>query len=147
MAPEYMVGDQRSAACSWPDVLVYQQTPALERDVTLTGPLAAELQVSTTGTDSDWIVKLVDVYPDDFPDPDPNPAGERLGGYQQLSKRRCDPRPVPKSACSTPRTVSARRADGGAVQASGAINQGSFRTGHRIMGGPGPEQLVPPGGL
>jgi len=40
--------------------------------------------VSTTGTDSDWIVKVVDVYPDDYPDPDPNPTGVRMGGFQQL---------------------------------------------------------------
>jgi putative CocE/NonD family hydrolase len=82
MAPEYMVGDQRSAA-QRPDVLVYQTAP-LERDVTLVGPLRAELHVATTGTDSDWIVKLIDVYPDDYPDPDPNPSGVRLGGFQQL---------------------------------------------------------------
>jgi putative CocE/NonD family hydrolase len=43
-----------------------------------------ELFVETTGTDADWVVKLIDVYPDDHPDPDPNPAGVRLGGYQQL---------------------------------------------------------------
>ena len=41
-------------------------------------------RVSTSGTDSDWIVKLIDVYPADSPDPDPNPTGVRMGGYQQL---------------------------------------------------------------
>jgi putative CocE/NonD family hydrolase len=82
MLPEYMTGDQRFAARR-PDVLVYE-TEVLEKDVTLAGPLTAELFVSTTGTDSDWIVKLIDVYPDDYPDPKPNPTGVRLGGYQQL---------------------------------------------------------------
>ena len=43
-----------------------------------------ELTVSTTGTDSDWVVKLIDVYPDDYPDPDPNPTKVKMGGYQQL---------------------------------------------------------------
>ena len=52
--------------------------------MTLVGPIRAELQVSTTGTDADWVVKLIDVYPDDHPDPEPNPAGLRMGGYQQL---------------------------------------------------------------
>ena len=52
--------------------------------MTLAGPLAASLFVSTTGTDSDWVVKLIDVYPDDYPDPNPNPANLRMGGYQQL---------------------------------------------------------------
>jgi predicted acyl esterase len=44
----------------------------------------AELHVSTTGSDSDWIVKLIDVYPDDYPDPKPNPTGVRMGNFQQL---------------------------------------------------------------
>jgi putative CocE/NonD family hydrolase len=79
---EYMIADQRFAARR-PDVLVYE-TDDLEKDVTLLGPLVADLQVSTTGTDSDWIVKLIDVYPADYPDPKPNPTGVRMGGYQQL---------------------------------------------------------------
>ena len=41
----------------------------LEEDLTVAGPIEAELFVSTTGTDSDWVVKLIDVYPDDYPDP------------------------------------------------------------------------------
>ena len=43
-----------------------------------------ELHVSTTGTDADWVVKLIDVYPGDFPDPKPNPTEVRMGGYQRL---------------------------------------------------------------
>ncbi len=82
MFPEYMCADQRFAARRT-DVLVYESDP-LARDVTLAGPLAVELHVSTTGTDSDWIVKLIDVYPNDHPDPNPNPTGVRMGGYQQL---------------------------------------------------------------
>jgi putative CocE/NonD family hydrolase len=82
MAPEYMVDDQRQAARR-PDVLVYQ-TAVLEEDLSLVGPIQAELRVSTSGTDSDWIVKVIDVYPNDFPDPSPNPTGVRMGGYQQL---------------------------------------------------------------
>lgn len=82
MAVEYMVADQRFASRR-PDVLVFH-TDVLEEDVTIAGPLQAALHVSTTGTDSDWVVKLIDVYPDDYPDPNPNPAGVRMGGYQQL---------------------------------------------------------------
>jgi uncharacterized protein len=78
----YPVHDQRFAAAR-PDVLVYETAP-LEEDLTFAGPLKATLHVSTSGTDSDWIVKLVDVYSGDFPDPNPNPAHVRLGGYQQL---------------------------------------------------------------
>jgi putative CocE/NonD family hydrolase len=82
MAAAYMADDQRFAAAR-PDVLVYQTEP-LDADVTLAGPISARLKVSTSGTDSDWIVKLIDVYPGDFPDPDPNPHGVTMGGYQQL---------------------------------------------------------------
>jgi predicted acyl esterase len=56
----------------------------LEEDLTFAGPLKATLHVSTTGTDADWVIKLVDVYAGDFPDPNPNPANVRMGGYQQL---------------------------------------------------------------
>ncbi|HUR55372.1 MAG TPA: CocE/NonD family hydrolase, partial [Gemmataceae bacterium] len=82
MFQEYMTADQRFAS-QRPDVLVYQ-TPVLTEDTTLSGPIEVELYVSTTGTDADWVVKLIDVYPDDAADPDPNPTGVRMGGYQQL---------------------------------------------------------------
>jgi putative CocE/NonD family hydrolase len=82
MSADYMTGDQRFAARR-PDVLVYQ-TPVLEEDLTIAGPIDVDLHVSTTGTDSDWVVKVIDVYPDDYPDPNPNPTGVRMGGYQQL---------------------------------------------------------------
>jgi putative CocE/NonD family hydrolase len=62
MAKDYMAEDQRFASRR-PDVLVYQ-TGALPRELTLAGPLKAELFVTTTGTDADWIVKLIDVEPD-----------------------------------------------------------------------------------
>ncbi len=82
MTVEHMVDDQRFAATR-PDVLVYATEP-LEEDVTIAGPITPSLFVSTTGTDSDWVVKLIDVYSGDFPNPDPNPTGVQLGGYQQL---------------------------------------------------------------
>jgi uncharacterized protein len=93
MATTYMVDDQRFAS-SRPDVMVYQTEP-LETDLRVAGPLKVTLHVSTTGTDSDWVVKLIDVYPPDFPDADPpplrpgqtRPSDDRvvkMGGYQQL---------------------------------------------------------------
>ena len=82
----YPVHDQRFAA-SRPDVLVYETEP-LEEDLTFAGPLKATLHVSTTGTDADRVVKLVDVYAGDFPDPKPNPADIAMGGYQQLVRGR-----------------------------------------------------------
>jgi uncharacterized protein len=62
MAIEYMCDDQRFAARR-PDVLVYQ-TEAFSDDLVVAGPLDVDLWVSTTGTDSDFIVKLIDVFPD-----------------------------------------------------------------------------------
>jgi uncharacterized protein len=82
MATEYKTADQRFAARR-PDVLVFE-TPELEEDLTIAGPIPVELFVSTTGTDADWVVKLIDVYPNDYPDPRENPAAVKMGGYQQL---------------------------------------------------------------
>ena len=82
MPGDYMTYDQRFASRR-PDVLVYETEP-LEHDVTIAGPLHPMLSVSTTGTDSDFVVKLIDVYPNDYPDPDPNPMHLHMGGYQQM---------------------------------------------------------------
>ena len=82
MAPEYMTADQRHASRR-PDVIVYQ-TEIFEEDRIIGGPIEVELNVSTSGTDSDWVVKLIDVYPNDYPDPKENPSGVKMGGYQQL---------------------------------------------------------------
>ncbi len=78
----WMVEDQRFAARR-PDVLVYQ-TDILTEDLTIAGPLIASLYVSTTGTDADWVVKLIDVYPGDAPDNKPNPCDVRMGHFQML---------------------------------------------------------------
>jgi len=82
MTREYMVDDQRFASRR-SDVLVYQ-TDVLDNDLTVAGPLTSSLVVSTTGTDSDFVVKLIDVYPDNAPDNVPNPTGMKMGGYQML---------------------------------------------------------------
>ena len=82
MAPEYMTADQRHASRR-PDVLVYQ-TDVFEQDHVVGGPIEVEFNVSTSGTDSDWVVKLIDVYPNDYPDPKENPTQVKMGGYQQL---------------------------------------------------------------
>ncbi len=82
MTREYMTDDQRFASRR-PDVLSYQ-TDVLMDDVTVAGPLQADLFVSTTGTDADFIVKLIDVHPDDAKDVEPNPTNFRTAGYQML---------------------------------------------------------------
>lgn len=82
MPRDYMTYDQRFASRR-PDVLAYETAP-LDRDITVTGPVEVSLRVSTSGTDSDFVVKLIDVYPNDYPNPDPNPNHLHMGGYQQL---------------------------------------------------------------
>lgn len=82
MTREYMTDDQRFASRR-PDVVTYQ-TDVLEADVTLAGPVLADLWVSTSGTASDWIVKLIDVFPGDHPDTEATADNRRMGGYQMM---------------------------------------------------------------
>ena len=77
-----MTDDQRFAARR-NDVLAYQ-TKVLDEDLTLAGPILADLWVATSGTAGDWIVKLIDVFPDDAPDHDDTPRGRHMGGYQMM---------------------------------------------------------------
>ena len=79
---EYMAEDQRFASTR-PDVLVFE-TIELEEDLTLAGPITADLLVSITGTDADFIVKLVDVYPDSAITPRDAPRGTVMAGMQVL---------------------------------------------------------------
>jgi putative CocE/NonD family hydrolase len=87
----YMVDDQRFASYR-ADVLVYETDP-LEEDVTIAGPISPKLKIASSGTDSDFDVKLIDVYPEDYPDPDESLNGNKrildapplhMGGYQQM---------------------------------------------------------------
>jgi putative CocE/NonD family hydrolase len=86
----YPAEDQRFASAR-PDVLVYE-TPPLESDLTLAGQIGVSLKVASSGTDADFIVKVVDMYPNDAPVNPEVPAavatltGERLAGYEQLVK-------------------------------------------------------------
>ncbi len=82
----YMVDDQRFAATR-PDVLVYATGP-LEEDLTIAGPIKVKLKVASSGTDSDFVVKLIDVYPSDLPEAEETNSGStppvHMAGYQQL---------------------------------------------------------------
>jgi putative CocE/NonD family hydrolase len=60
-----------------PDVLSWETAP-LSSDLTVTGDIVAHLFASTTGTDSDWVVKLIDVYPEEYP------AESTMGGYELM---------------------------------------------------------------
>ncbi len=128
MTREYMVDDQRFAARR-PDVLVYQTEP-LETEVTLAGPVMPELIVSTTGTDSDWVVKLIDVYPDDYPDPDPNPTGVKMGGFQQLVRGDVM-RGKFRDSFETPKPFEPGKPTAVRMKMNDVYH--TFRPGHRIM--------------
>jgi uncharacterized protein len=78
----YMSEDQRFAS-SRPDVLVFE-TDVLTEDMTLGGEIMANLFVSTTGTDADWVVKLIDVYPGNEPNSPYTDKGVTLAGYQHM---------------------------------------------------------------
>lgn len=78
----FMSDDQREAARR-PDVLTFS-TEVLTDDVTVAGEIMAKLKVSMSGSDADFIVKLIDVYPQDHPNYDKNPKNIIMGGYQQL---------------------------------------------------------------
>jgi len=124
----YMDADQRFAS-KRPDVLAYQTDP-LEEDIAVAGSVSPRLWVSTSGTDSDFVVKLIDVYPMDSPDPEPNPLDVHMGGYQQLVRgepfrakfRKSFERPEPLK----PNEPTAIDFD------LPSINH-TFRRGHRIM--------------
>jgi hypothetical protein len=78
----HLIEDQRYIS-SRPDVLTFE-SEVLSYDVTVAGPILADLFVSTTGTDADFVVKVIDVYPDGTKNPDPNPAKVEMGGYERL---------------------------------------------------------------
>ena len=128
MPRDYMTGDQRFAS-KRPDVLTFQTEPLTE-DVTITGQVMPQLFVSTSGTDADFDVKLIDIFPDDAPNWPGDTTGFRVAGYQQLvrgepfrGRYRID---AAKPAPFTPNRVETIR------YAMPDINH-TFRKGHRIM--------------
>lgn len=82
MTREYMTDDQRFASRRG-DVLVYQTEP-LEQDITLTGKALADFWISTSGTDCDLVVKLIDVYPADAKDHEYTPPTSSMSGQQMM---------------------------------------------------------------
>ena len=94
---QWLVDDQRFAEAR-PDVLTYSTAP-LDRPLRLAGTPLAHLVASTSGTDSDWVVKLIDVYPDQYPEK-PELGGYELGIAMDVIRGRyrtdpANPSPVP----------------------------------------------------
>ncbi|WP_151087772.1 CocE/NonD family hydrolase [Hymenobacter baengnokdamensis] len=128
MTREYMTDDQRFASRR-PDVLTYQTEPLTE-DMTMAGPIQALLQVATTGTDADWVVKIIDVYPDDTPDNPRTAPGVHLGGYQQMVRSEVM-RGRFRDSFSQPKPFVANEVT--AVPFTVQDLMHTFRKGHRLM--------------
>src|SRR6266513_1232360 len=132
---DFMTEDQRFAATR-PDVLAYQTDPLTE-DVTVAGSIKPELFVSSSGTDSDFIVKLIDVFPDDFKLPDglkppDSSAGcvSTPGGYEMLL--RGEPFPARfRNSFEKPLPLTPNVATKIAYVMPGIVH--TFKKGHRIM--------------
>lgn len=143
---DFMTEDQRFAA-SRPDVLVYQTEPLAE-DLTVAGDIKPQLFVSSSGTDSDFVVKLIDVFPDDYAFPTtgktlPNGQPERIrppetfastvfqpGGYQMLL--RGEPMPARfRNSFENPEPLKPNEATRLAFVMPGVAH--TFKKGHRIM--------------
>ncbi|HMQ46608.1 MAG TPA: CocE/NonD family hydrolase [Saprospiraceae bacterium] len=123
---EYMTDDQRFASRR-PDVLVYQ-TEVLEEDVTVLGPVDVGLFVSSTGTDADFVVKLIDVFPDDAA---ANPYSQvPMGGYQMLV--RGEPfRARYRNSFEKPEALTPGKVESIAFTMPDVAH--TFKKGHRIM--------------
>ena len=77
------ITDDQGQAARLSDVLTFK-SDVLDEDVTIAGEILASLIVSMTGTDADFIVKLIDVYPQDHEEYEHNPRDIKMSGYQQL---------------------------------------------------------------
>src|SRR5574341_959686 len=143
---DFMTEDQRFAATR-PDVLVYQ-TEILKEDITVAGSVEPELFISSSGTDSDFVVKLIDVFPDDYQFPEtgkklPNGDPERIkppensawsvfkpGGYQMLL--RGEPFPARyRNSFEKPAPLVPNRPTKISYVMPGIVH--TFKKGHRIM--------------
>jgi uncharacterized protein len=128
MPGDYMTEDQRFAG-QRPDVLVYETEP-LDRDITVAGPVVPVLRVSTSGTDSDFDVKLIDVYPNDYPGNDPGQPRVPMAGYQQLV--RGEPfRGKFRNSLEKPEPFTSGKVE--KIEFAMPDIFHTFRTGHRIM--------------
>ena len=125
---EYLAEDQRFAA-QRPDVLVFE-TDTLTEDIVITGQIMANLFVSTSGTDADFIVKLIDVLPETEENPNPNPRNLQVAGFQRLVRAEVF-RGKFRNSFETPAAFIPNKIE----KVSFALNDAAhlFKKGHRIM--------------
>lgn len=128
MTREYMTDDQRFASRR-PDVLSWK-TEILSEDLTLAGPITADLVVSTTGTDADWVVKLIDVFPDDAPDGPTMEKGRHLSGYEMMVRSEAF-RGRYRESYEHPKPFASGQPTKVAVPLQDVLH--TFKKGHRVM--------------
>jgi len=128
MPREYMVDDQRFASRR-PDVLTFQ-TDILDKDITLAGNIWANLKVAITGTDADFIVKVIDVYPDDAKDNANTAKHIKMAGYQQMVRSEAMRGKFRKSF-ETPVPFKPNKVEEVSFELQDVLH--TFQKGHRIM--------------
>lgn len=124
----FMSDDQRHAS-KRPDVLTFE-TDTLTEDFILSGEILAKLKVATTGTDADFMVKLIDVYPANHPNYDHNPKNIVMGGYQQLVRSEAY-RARFRNSFEKPEPFVANQPTDLAIPLQDVLH--TFKKGHRIM--------------
>ena len=125
---DFMYEDQRFAATR-PDVLVYE-SDVLEKDITISGNVFANLFVSTTGTDADFVVKLIDVYPGDAPNDSPVNPAMKMGGFQLLVRGEVM-RAKFRNSFSKPEAMVPNKIENVKFDMQDAAHR--FKKGHKIM--------------
>ena len=125
---DFMYEDQRFAATR-PDVLVYE-SEVLEKDITISGNVFANLFVSTTGTDADFVVKLIDVYPGDAPNDSPVNPAIKMGGFQLLVRGEVM-RAKFRNSFSKPEAMVPNKIENVKFDMQDAAHR--FKKGHKIM--------------
>jgi hypothetical protein len=128
MTREYMTDDQRFASRR-PDVLTYESAP-LAADLTLAGPITADLVVSTSAGDADWVVKVIDVFPGDAKDPPTMAKGRRMGDYQMMVRSEAI-RGRYRVSYSSPRPFTPGEPTAVRLKLQDVLH--TFKAGHRVM--------------
>ncbi|HEX7723489.1 MAG TPA: CocE/NonD family hydrolase [Pyrinomonadaceae bacterium] len=118
----WLVQDQRFLA-GRTDVLTWQ-TPVLDNDLVIDGDVVAHLFASTSGTDSDWIVKLIDAYPDNNPE-EPAMSGYQLMIVDEIFRGRY------RQSFDKPAPITANQIDEYTIDLR--ANNHTFKKGHRVM--------------
>lgn len=127
--PRRFMSDDQRYASRRPDVLTFE-TDTLTEDVTVAGEIMARLKLAMTGTDADFIVKLIDVYPQYHEEYAHNPPNVTMGGYQQLVRHEAF-RGRFRNSFEKPEAFTPGRLTDVNVQLEDVLH--TFKKGHRMM--------------